>query len=86
MTKKEKQELGILISKMIECSNILYAPLGGILFDQISESTDSEVLDILIDHMNEMRTYLIYERFNREASKRDIKKLLKIIEETRKGK
>ena len=86
MNRKEKEKLALLTSKVIECSEILFASSGGILFDRISESLDDDILDVLMDHMDSMRLYFLYERFNREASARDISKLMSIIRESGKGK
>jgi len=86
MNRKEKKKLALLVSKVIDCSEILHAPSGGILFDKISESLDEDILDVLMDHMDMIKLYLVYERFNREASARDISKLMSIIRESGKGK
>ena len=86
MTKKEKNKLAMLVTKILDVTNILSPVLEEALYKRIIESGDKDVLDILISHFDTMKTYEIYNRFDHEASVRDIENLLNIIFSGRKGK
>jgi len=79
VTKGEKEKLAGLVTKMIEFSNILHPPAADRLIGVISESKDSDILDVLGTHLDYINVYALYQRFDHEASLRDIENLLGII-------
>lgn len=85
MTSKEKVKLRKLSVEILESTNILSPSAGEVLFSSLRKAKESDIFDILLSHMDILRLYLIYVRFDREASVRDIDKLTKIIQKNVEG-
>jgi len=85
MTTKEKDKLATLVNEIIETTNVLHPESAQVLYNRIVDSDDSKVLDLLITHMNYIRIFEIYNRFDRQASSQDIGILLGIVEKMKKG-
>jgi hypothetical protein len=79
MTIKEKDKLAILVGKVLDFTSILHPPAADSLYKEIVETEDKDVLDVLIRHMDVIGIYERYNRFDHEASTRDIEALLHII-------
>ena len=86
MTSKEKDKLAFLVGSIIDFTAILHPVSADVLLERIKQSEDKDILNILIEHMEEIRIFQIYRRFDHEASVRDIECLLNLIFSEGKGK
>lgn len=84
MTLKEKEKLAELVSCIIEITEILHSPLADNFLSVLEETEDNSILDVLISHLNSMRVYELYNRFDKKASADEISKLYNLISKMKK--
>ena len=81
MTNKEIDKLATLTVKILDITEILSEGAAKTLYSVVTNAEDKEVLDILIKHVDILKLYEIYNRFDREASRRYINSLQSTIQE-----